>query len=496
MLNPIIPGYYPDPSICRVGEDFYLVNSSFEFFPGLPIWHSRDLISWEQIGHVLTRRSQLELAKAYPSGGLYAPAIRFHDGLFYVFCTNVSHGGNFFVTAEDPCGEWSEPVWVNQGGIDPSPLFDDDGKVYFTSTFEKNGVSGIGMSEIDIRTGKRLTETEQIWTGSFGRCPEGAHIYKLNGYYYLMLAEGGTEMMHMETLARAKAPFGPYEGCPYNPILTNHNECGANPVSGTGHADIVEAADGSWWAVFLGFRLSESYFHHMGRETFLAPVRWTDDGWFVINELKPVYENCDYQLLPSSPVPQEKVTDDFSEGILPMWCFLRNPEMKNYIAGNGLTLLGSKDTLMGLTDAPTALFRRQRHFDMLAEAELTAPEIGEGGRCGLTVFYQNRRHFDVYFAKRGGKTVLGLYKVMDEFEMRNEIPWEGGARIRVNSDKLTYHFTAVSDDGREQPLGEALTRHVSTESAKLGFTGVMLGLFAEGDCKAHINSFTYRENKE
>ncbi|MDD2647443.1 MAG: glycoside hydrolase family 43 protein [Eubacteriales bacterium] len=495
MLNPIIPGYYPDPSICRVGEDFYLVNSSFEFFPGLPIWHSRDLVSWEQIGHVLTRRSQLELGNARPSGGLYAPTIRFHDGLFYVFCTNVSNGGNFFVTAESPYGEWSEPVWVNQGGIDPSPFFDDDGKVYFTSTFPKNGVSGIGVSVIDIKTGKRLTETEQIWTGSFGRCPEGAHIYKLSGYYYLMLAEGGTEMMHMETIARAKSPFGPYEGCPYNPILTNHNEHNENPVSGTGHADLVEAPDGSWWAVFLGFRLSENYFHHMGRETFLAPVTWTEDGWPVINGGKPVYEKCDYKTLPSFPVEQEKETDDFSSGILPMWCFLRNPDMSNYSAGDGLELTGSADTLMGLTSAPTALFRRQRHFDMYAKARLDAPEIAEGGRCGLTVFYQNRRHFDVYIAKKGGKTVLGLFKVMDEYEMTYEIPWSGGAEIRVNADKLTYRFSAVAQDGREYPLGEALTRHVSTESAKLGFTGVMLGLFAEGGCKARFTSFSYGELK-
>ena len=163
--NPIIPGFFPDPSICRVGEDYYLVNSSFEFFPGVPLWHSKDLANWEQIGYVLTRESQLPLAGAWTSGGIYAPTIRYHDGRFYMITTNCGGGGNFYVWTDDIYGEWSDPVWIDQEGIDPSLFWDDDGKVYYVG-------SGMHQFQIDLATGKKLSQTRQIWTGTGGRCPD------------------------------------------------------------------------------------------------------------------------------------------------------------------------------------------------------------------------------------------------------------------------------------------------------------------------------------
>ena len=202
--NPIIPGFYPDPSVCRVGEDYYLVTSTFEFFPGVPVFHSRDLVHWEQIGHALTRTSQLPLREAPPSGGIYAPTIRYHEGVFYMVTTNVSYGGNFYVTATDPAGPWSDPIYVDQAGIDPSLLFDDDGKVYFLS----NGNGCMSICEIDIATGKKLAPTRPSWKGTGGRYPEAPHLYKINGLYYLMIAEVGTEYGHMETIARSASPYG------------------------------------------------------------------------------------------------------------------------------------------------------------------------------------------------------------------------------------------------------------------------------------------------
>ena len=175
--NPIIPGFHPDPSVCRVGDDFYIVNSSFEYFPGVPIFHSKDLVNWEQIGYCLTRDSQLPLQKCGASAGIYATTIRYNEGIFYMTTTNVSGGGNFIVTATDPAGEWSDPVWLETTGIDPD-LFFENGKVYVCNT---DGKMGIQMSEVDLKTGKRIGEKRHIWRGTGGRYPEGPHIYKKDG---------------------------------------------------------------------------------------------------------------------------------------------------------------------------------------------------------------------------------------------------------------------------------------------------------------------------
>ena len=212
--NPVIPGYYPDPSVCRVGEDFYLVNSSFQYFPGVPIFHSRDLIHWEQIGNVLDRESQLPLKGASSWTGIYAPTIRYHEGTFYMITTNVGSGGNFFVTATDPRGPWSEPIWLKQGGIDPS-LYFEDGRCYMVS----NPNDGIWLCEIDPKTGEQLNESQMLWQGDGGRYPEAPHIYHKDGYYYLLIAEGGTEFGHKLTIARSRNIYGPYESNPDNPIL-------------------------------------------------------------------------------------------------------------------------------------------------------------------------------------------------------------------------------------------------------------------------------------
>ena len=218
--NPIIPGFYPDPSICRVGEDYYLVTSSFEYFPGVPIFHSRDLIHWRQIGHCLTTATQLPLAQAGSSKGIFAPTLRYHAGRFYMVTTNVSVGKHFYVSTDDPAGQWSEPIWIDQSGIDSSLFFDDDGTVYFTWT----KLNGIYQAEIAIQTGELKHEPQLIWKGTGGRYPEAPHLYKINGSYYLMIAEGGTEYGHMETIARAESPWGSFQPCPHNPILTHRNQ--------------------------------------------------------------------------------------------------------------------------------------------------------------------------------------------------------------------------------------------------------------------------------
>ena len=237
--NPVISGMHPDPSVCRVGDDFYLVNSSFQFFPGVPIYHSKDLVNWEQIGNVLNRPSQLYLKDAASWAGIYAPTIRYHEGTFYMITTNCSDKGNFIVHTTDPAGEWSDPIWLKQGGIDPS-LYFEDGKCYLVS----NPTDCIYLSEIDPKTGEQLSESKALWTGTGGRYPEAPHIYKKDGWYYLLISEGGTEMGHKVTIARSKNIDGPYSPNPSNPILTHiDQQAQSNPIQGTGHADLVQAPD-------------------------------------------------------------------------------------------------------------------------------------------------------------------------------------------------------------------------------------------------------------
>lgn len=275
-VQPVIGGFHPDPSICRVGEDYYVATSSFEYFPGIPIHHSTDLRTWTLIGHVLDRPGQLELPdRIAPSAGVYAPTLRHHNGLFYLITTVIGRG-SFLFTSSDPAGPWSDPVPVpGVTGIDPDLAWDDDGTCYCTW-------SGIHQIRIDTTSGRSDDKPRTLYSGSGGSFPEGPHLHRRGPWWYLVLAEGGTGPGHAVSVARATSPQGPFVPHPRNPILTHRGT--HHPVQNVGHADLVEAPDGSWWAVHLGVRLRGAFpsWHTLGRETFLAPVTWTDDDWPVI----------------------------------------------------------------------------------------------------------------------------------------------------------------------------------------------------------------------
>ena len=308
--NPVIPGFHPDPSVCKAGDDYYLVNSSFQYFPGVPLFHSKDLVHWEQIGNCLTRPSQLDLTNANSGSGIFAPTIRYNDGVFYMITTNVSGKGNFLVHTTDPRSEWSEPVWLEQGGIDPS-LYFEDGKCFMVS----NPDGYINLCEIDPMTGKQLSSSKRIWNGTGGRYAEGPHIYKKDGWYYLLISEGGTELGHKVTIARSRYIDGPYQGNPANPILTHANESGqSSPIQGTGHADLVEGTDGSWWMVCLAYRIMPGTHHTLGRETYLAPVRWDKDAWPVVNSNGTISLKMDVPTLPQQEMKGRPERIDFKEG--------------------------------------------------------------------------------------------------------------------------------------------------------------------------------------
>ncbi|MFD2719590.1 glycoside hydrolase family 43 protein [Hymenobacter monticola] len=490
--NPVLPGFYPDPSVCRVGNDFYLVTSSFEYYPGVPIFHSTDLVNWEQIGHVLNRPSQLPLAKAEASLGIFAPTIRYHDGIFYVVSTNILGGWNFLVTAKNPAGPWSEPVWIKtnaEGGpfiIDPSLFFEDDGKAYLTTTGRQNGVPSIQLAEIDVKTGRLLTQQTGIWPGTGGRYPEGPHLYKKDGWYYLLIAEGGTEYGHKVTIARSKVITGPYVGNPANPILT-HAQVSAqdSPVQGVGHADLVQAPDNSWWLVALGFRPigPRSNHHILGRETFLAPVSWPAGEWPVVNGNGTLAENMTAPTLPLHPFPVLAVRDNFDAGQLGFaWNYLRNPAPVAYSLTEKkgfLRLLGNNITLDSTLGSPTFVGRRQQHYDFTATTSLDFTPRQTGQEAGLTVLLNNRHHYEVFIRQSAGQRRLVLAYTLGRLRhLEKEVLLAPGpVQLRVTGTRRTYAFSYAQGRQAFKPLGTADTYLLSTETAG-GNTGVLLGLYA------------------
>ena len=498
--NPVIPGFHPDPSICRVGDDYYLVTSSFQYFPGVPLFHSRDLVHWEQIGHCLTRQSQLPLHDANSTEGIYAPTIRYHEGTFYMTTTNVSDKGNFIVYATNPYGEWSEPVWLEQGGIDPS-LYFEDGKCYLVS----NPSDGIYLCEINPKTGEQLTESRCIWNGTGGRYPEGPHIYKKDGWYYLLISEGGTEYGHKVTIARSRSIYGPYAGNPANPILTHINQnAQSNPIQGVGHADLVEAADGSWWVVCLAFR-NYNFHHNLGREVFLAPVRWDKNAWPVINGNGTIDIEMNVPTLPQQPQAETTVRTAFESGRLGnKWVYLRNPRMENYSFHNGKLRLQATtvDLDQKSDESPTFVCRRQEHYDFTATTSLRLEDAHEGDLAGLSVYMQETSHYDMYVRQLadGKQAVVLRYRLhsIDHVEAEAVLPKNAEVQLHVRGDRDYYTFSYSTDGEMFTELGKVDCRYISSETVG-GFTGVMLGMYAvsafNSSCAyADFSYFDYEEN--
>ncbi len=479
--NPIIPGFHPDPSICRVGEDYYLVTSTFEYFPGVPIFHSRDLINWRQLGYSLTRESQLPLRKAWSSGGIFAPTIRYHNGVFYMITTNVSEGGHFIVTASAPEGPWSEPSWLEGDGFDPSLFFDDDGTVYFTH----HHAQGITQYTIDPLSGERLSDSRVIWTGYNGFGAEAPHLYKINGSYYLMLAEGGTEYGHMETMARGATPWGPFESCPHNPILS-HRSQGHSPIQSTGHGDLVQDQRGQWWMVFLGVRpVGYPHVHHLGRETFLAPVEWKEDGWPVVNHGKLIALEMATPTLPEHPWPAMPMRDDFASPRLHLcWNFLRNPAAEDWslVEQPGcLRLHGSPVTLSDMA-SPAWMGRRQQHFHCQVATEMNFEPVRLHEEAGLTIRMNDSHHYEIGIELHRGRRSIFVRRTMGRLSaiVVRKVLGEGAITLQIIATPSLYQFAFSQHGGSMIPLAEAETRYVSTEVAG-GFTGVYFAMYACGN---------------
>ena len=397
--NPILPGMHPDPSVCRVGDDFYLVTSSFEYFPGVPLFHSRDLVNWRQIGHVLTRDTQLDLHGVPSSGGIYAPTLRHHAGRFFLITTLVgspNRGGNFFVTAEDPRGPWSEPIWVDSEGFDPSLLF-ADGEVYYLRDGEGADLDHprVYQARIDLATGALREPMQPIWTGTGGIWPEGATStsWRAATTCSPRRAERRTTTPRWSRAAhrrpdRSNVPAQP-DPDPPRP--------GAHPIQATGHADLVELADGTCWAVLLGVRAHERR-HHLGRETFLVPVSFGADGWPTMGDAGRVELRMPAPRLPPHPFPPVPARDDFDAGALaPAWSFLRNPDgadLSLTARPGHLRLVGSPVTLDEI-GSPAQILRRQQHFRVRCRAALDFSPRAPNEEAGLSVRANESFRYDL-----------------------------------------------------------------------------------------------------
>ncbi len=500
-FNPVIAGYAPDPSVCRAGDNYYLVNSSFTAYPGVPIYKSNDLVNWKSIGHVLNRPSQLRLYGQNVSGGIFAPAISYNEKnkTFYMITTNVGMG-NFYVKSKDPEKGWSDPIMLpNVRGIDPSFFFDKNGNGYIVNNdepkggheyegqrsivlhyFDVKGDSTVG-DQIEILRGGTHVQEHPIWI-------EGPHLFRVGKYYYLMCAEGGTCDWHSEVILRAKRPEGPWEEYTEgNPILTQRTGLDPNRkdiVTSTGHADIVKDKDGKWWAVFLGCRPYEGDMYNTGRDTYLLPVTWKN-GWPTIlpkGEVVPTIVEK-----PNLSKDQAKYltgnfsyTDDFKSSTLDTrWMILRNPEGNFYKSGNGLELT-PKNVSIAERGNPAALFARQQHECFSAETKVDFTPSTEKDLAGIVLLQKEDFNFVFGKTKLNGKTAVTLTRAERSNVMIASAFVEEGQPItlKVVGKSRYYDFYYAVGNGDYQLLAKGVDASNLSTHKSGGFIGACIGLYA------------------
>lgn len=506
--NPVLAGFHADPSVVAANGRFYLVNSSFAYFPGIPVFESTDLVHWNQIGNVIDRPGVLNFDGLGVSRGIFAPAIAYHDGLFYVVTTAVDSGGNFIVTARDPAGPWSEPHWLSGiDGIDPSLYFDEDGRAYLVNNDAPDGTPrypghrAIWMQQIDRATlqpvGPRKVlvdggvdpATKPIWI-------EGPHLYKREGWYYLSAAEGGTGPQHSQVVLRSRNVWGPYVPFAGNPILTQRDLPADRPlpITNAGHADLVEGPDGSWWAVFLASRNYQQRHYNTGRETFLLPVQW-QDGWPIIlpagRAIPYVVQGPSWMQggLSQAPRTGNFVARDDFDGPKPgdAWLQVRVPSQAWADLGSrpgNLALHPQRDDLNTRRN-PSFLGRRQQHLRFEASTEMTLPSAGVA--AGLAA-YQSEDYW-YFFGVRplDGKRMAVFAEGRDGGGVTRslalqELKASPSLRLKIRGEEGRYAFAFDSGDGRgwQTLVGDVDGTVLSTDRAG-GFVGTLLGPFARDE---------------
>ncbi len=501
--NPILTGFYPDPGNTRVGEDYYLVTSTFAYFPGIPVFRSRDLVNWTQIGNAIDRPDQLDFGTLGLSRGVFAPTIEHHDGRFYILNTCVDCGGNFFITATDPAGPWSNPVWLPEleGGIDPSLFFDAEGQGWILNNGppegepQYDGHRAIWIQRFDAMAQKTFGPRTVLVNGGvdFSTKPiwiEGPNLIHRNGWYYLVCAEGGTAEGHSQVVLRSRKPDGPYVAYEGNPILTQKGLPAdrPRPVTSAGHADLVQTPDGDWWATFLAVRPYGPDQYNTGRETFLMPVDWSGE-WPRITSPGEVLPEVATRpdLPPQAGVPpmtgRFKVEESFDGPLPPSWMMMRNPRETWFDLSStpGSLTLQARAVDLGDNANPSFLARRQQHQNASAETVVEFSPVRDGDRAGLAALQSDDFWYFLAVARADGRNRLELRRRAGPQEAADgvliaeaHLTATGPVRLKAVARGPAYDFLYDAGDGWKTLAGDVDGTILSTRTAG-GFVGVVFG---------------------
>ncbi|KTF67603.1 glycoside hydrolase family 43 protein [Sphingomonas sp. HT-1] len=497
--NPILSGYYPDPSVTRVGSDHYLVLSSFAHYPGLPIFHSKDLVHWTQIANAIDRPGQLDFTGMRTSQAVFAPDISYHQGTFTIVNTCVSCNGNFVITAKDPRGPWSDPIWLPFEGIDPSIYWEGD-KAYIVNNRAPDepprydGHRAIWIQEYDWRAGKMVGPSTQLINGGvdIAKKPvwiEGPHIFKKDGWYYLTAAEGGTSVNHSQVAFRSRTLRGPYVPFAGNPILTQRDldPDRPHPVTSTGHAKLVQTQNGDWWATFLGVRPYADDFYNAGRETFLLPVTWVD-GWPIILPAgKAVPLVAKAPALPRQPRPVLPTSGDFSyvdrfagNRLSMQWIGIRTPKTPFYKVEGGELVITKGGPLGDLQQVPGFVGRRQQHANATVSVTVRYAPVKDGDRAGLAAVQSDQNHLFFGLTRAGGVRTLALYtrqKGDEQLVAARPLPGTAPVTLTLRITGGTIAFDYASGQAKGTLKRDLDARFLSTHEAG-GFVGTVIGPMA------------------
>ena len=507
--NPILAGGYPDPSICRVGDDFFMVNSSFEYFPALPIHTSKDLVNWELVGHGLNRleqvSGQINLIDVQSNGGIHAPTIRFHNGKYYIITTNVYYdeinqratATNFIITSSKPEGPWSNPIVIKGApGIDPDIFFDDDGRLWYTGNHQPSdpsfsGETEIWMQELDPKNFQLIGQRFFVWRGACGGVwAEGPHIYKKDGNYYLLIAEGGTSFNHSIMVAMSDKITGPYTANERNPIFSSRHLSYDNWVHSTGHGDLVELEDGSWYVVMLGVRGDVKRKSNMGRETFIAPVTWEKEpyDWKERKIVWPVIASQSGKILKNNPIIFSETTpnketffvDDFNDTDLGLeWSYRRAPMQKMFDLASNPGFLRVYTNPNKIQERKRANFTgiKQTETEFSFKTKMTFSPSSNRDEAGIAIV-QKDNNFLSFTLKHVGDDISLELKLMNETETSiasKKIDFYSTLpiQLKVESNSNKYRFYYALKNGDFQMLAETPADHLLSH----GYTGAHIGLY-------------------
>lgn len=504
--NPVMPGYNPDPSICRVGGDYYMTTSSFTWYPGLPIYHSRDLVNWELIGHALDRPDKVRMEGLDDNDGTWAATIRYHEGTFYIITTASKSGGNFYMTATDPCGPWSDPVWLNDApGIDPSLFFDDDGRCYYTGNrwdFHKSwpGQSGVWIQQLDVKQGRLVGERMMIAYGHAGNAKyaEGPHLYKVDGHYLLLMAEGGSGRNHAVVALHSDSLFGTYVADQINPVLT-HRHLGKDfPITNIGHADLVQTQGGEWYAVALGNRMS-SGLSTLGRETFLCKVDF-ENGTPIFNKgYGRVLDTMERPPLPTSTFKTMPFHEDFDGTELPLgWYFVRIPQKPFHRLTDGALELSLLPNVIDSLTNSAMILRKIPDLCYSATARLSFNAKKANEQAGLVLY----RTANGYFTLMKGRDCLTLVrKRLGRKDTLATVQYKGSdVTLRVEANGGHARFLYSDDSSTWHGIGEEVSLDAIADNKVNKFNGTGIGLYATSNkkdtkAKAKFDWFDYERSK-